>query len=254
MKIIDIHIYQGRWHWPLGLDTVRDTLDVMDRCGIDTGIAMSVEAIAYDFRAGNAALAREIEERDRLFGYVVVNGHYPEQSVEQIERYLGGDHRRGFVGVKVHPSYSRIAVDDADFRPIFRRAADFGKPVLVHTSSTALTAPLTVAQVAAEYRDIPFILGHMGRNIWEPAIRAAEQRNVHLDPCCSFPDAPKIEQTVARVGAEKILFGSAMMENHPAYTIGMIEGAGLSDAQRRLIYHANAERLFRLPVSAPVSV
>ncbi|MDP7397574.1 MAG: amidohydrolase family protein [Lentisphaeria bacterium] len=69
---------------------------------------------------------------------------------------------------------------------------------------------------------------------------------MYLDPSCSFPDAPKIDESVRRVGAEKVVFGSSMMENNPGFTIGMIQDALITDAEKEAIFHGNAERLFGL--------
>ncbi len=245
MRVIDVHIYQGKWHWPLGLDTVSDTIAVMDRCGIDLGIAMSVPALPYDFREGNAELAEQLEGQNRVYGYVTINGHYGADSIAQVERFLGMDR---FVGVKIHANYTRIALNDERFHPIMKAIAPYGKPVLMHTSSGSYSSPLAAIELAGAFRDINFVLGHMGITDWQHGIRAAEEPNIYVDPCCSCPEYDKIERLVARAGAEKLLYGSAMMENHPLFTMGMIEDAGLNDAQRELIYHGNAERLFSLPV------
>jgi predicted TIM-barrel fold metal-dependent hydrolase len=246
MKIIDVHIYQGKWHWPLGLDTVADTIAVMDRCGIDLGVVMSVTSLAYDFREGNASLAEQLEGQRRVFGYVTVNGNYINDSIAQVKRYLGTNQ---FVGVKIHANYIRRALNDEAFWPIMKAIAPYGKPVLMHTSGGAYALPTFAAELAREFRDINFVLGHMGISAWQQGIRAAEEPNVYVDPCCSCTDSDKIEQLVAKVGAEKLLYGSAMMENHPLFTMGMIDDAGLSDAQRELVYHGNAMRLFNLPAA-----
>lgn len=244
MRVIDVHIYQGKWHWPLGMDTVADTIAVMDRCGIDLGIAMSVTALPYDFRQGNAELAAELEGQGRVFGYVTINGHYETESIEQVKRYLG---RERFVGVKIHANYIRLALNSPKFHPIMKAIAPYGKPVLMHTSGGEYASPLLAAELAREFRDINFVLGHMGIHAWQHGIRAAEEPNVYVDPCCSCTDSGKIEQLVARVGAEKLLYGSAMMENHPLFTMGMIDDADLTDKQREKVYRGNAMRLFDLP-------
>lgn len=245
MDIVDVHIYQGQWHWPLRNGTLADTLAVMDRYGMTQGVAMPVNGIAYDFVEANADLAEELAQQQRVFGYVMINGNYVDESIEQLHTHLPSEQ---FVGVKMHPSYHRIRVDDPGMEPIINVIAEYGAPFMVHTSSTPLASVANALPVARRHPDLPIILSHMGRDAWELAIDiAAQADNLYLDPCCSFPDAGKIERTVDRLGAERLLYGSAMMENHPDFTIGMIEDAGLTQGDQRLIYHGNARRLFGLP-------
>jgi uncharacterized protein len=242
MKIFDTHIYLGKWHWPFTHITAADTLEVMDANSIDYGAAFGSEGIAYDFIESNEWVADQIEGHKRLFGLVMVNGNYVVESLVEMDRYLL---RPNFIGVKIHPSYSKIAVSHPDFKPIFDRLSKIGKPALIHTSSTSLAGCTNVLAVAEEYPDLPFIMGHMGRDDWLGAIEVAtKSNNIYLDPCCSFPDRGKIEKAVELLGAEKIIFGSAMMENHPAFTIGMIMDADISEKDREMILWDNAKRVF----------
>lgn len=247
MKIIDVHIYLGQWHWPLEDKTASDTLKVMDANSIDCGIAVGSEAIGYDFVESNAWVANEVKTdgQNRLFGYVLVNGHYVKESLAELDKYLT---KSDFLGVKIHPSYSNIAVSHPNFEPIFDRIAEIGKPVLIHTDSTPTTFASNLVPVARRHPKLALIMGHMGRDHWGGAILvAAEVENIYMDPCCSFPDAGKIELAVEKAGAESLLYGSAMVENHPAFTSGMILDAEISQQQRELIFSGNAERLFDFP-------
>ena len=86
MDIVDVHIYQGQWHWPLRNGTLADTLAVMDRYGMTQGVAMPVNGIAYDFVEANADLAEELSQQQRVVGYVMINGNYVDESIEQFTR------------------------------------------------------------------------------------------------------------------------------------------------------------------------
>ena len=247
MKIIDIHIYLGKWHAPLEDINARQTLAVMDANSIEYGIAMGSEAIAYDFIEANAWVASQVETegKGRLFAHVQVNGHYVEESLAELDKHLT---KPSFLGVKIHPSYSQIAITHPNFEPILSRIQQIGKPVLLHTSSTAVTLCRNIVPIARRYPNLPIIMGHMGRNDWAGSIEAAAQAdNLYLDPCCSFPERCKIEQAVKKVGAQRVVYGSAMMENHPAFTIGMITDADISQQERELIFWGNAKRLFDFP-------
>ena len=83
MDIVDVHIYQGQWHWPLRNGTLADTLAVMDRYGMTQGVAMPVNGIAYDFVEANADLAEELSQQQRVFGYVMINGNYVDYAPDK---------------------------------------------------------------------------------------------------------------------------------------------------------------------------
>ena len=244
MKKIDIHIYYGRWHHPISLHTVEDTFEVMDRHDIEKAVLMSAKSLCYDYREGNRDLFADIADQPRLYGFVVVNLHYPKESVEEIRRYAD---RPQYRGIKIHPSCTQISIAEGYDKALFDLVEALGKPVLLHTSNTKFTTPTICVPIAKRHPTLPFVLGHMGRPDWQNGIQAAEEaENIYLDPSCSFPDAPKIDESVRRVGAEKVVFGSSMMENNPGFTIGMIQDALITEAEKEAIFHGNAERLFGL--------
>ena len=245
MKIFDVHIYLGKMHYPFTDIDAEATLRVMDNNGITAGACFATSGIAYDFVEANAWVAEQIAGKSRLFGMPMLNGHYPDESIKEIDKYLPMDN---FIGVKIHPSYSRITITNPNFEPIFDKLREYRKPILIHTSSNYWANVNNIAVIAQKYPDMIFIMGHMGRDDWTGAIRVAcEFDNLYLDPCCSFPERCKIESAVRKVGAQRMVFGSAMMENHPAYTKGMILDADISDSDRKLIFWDNAQRIFNLP-------
>lgn len=52
-----------------------------------------------------------------------------------------------------------------------------------------------------------------------------------------------IEDMVAKFGAERLLYSSSWPDRYPGGTVMMVENAGLSEEQKKLIYSGNLERL-----------
>lgn len=244
MEIIDVHVYFGKWHHPIRLHTVDDTLSVMDRFGMTKAVLMSVNGIAYDFVEGNQELFSLIENQPRLFGYVLINLHYPEESLKEVKKYSGHPQYRG---VKIHPRYSGISIREGYNKKLFDEIENAGRPILLHTTAIPFCFPNLCLPIAKRHPKISFVFGHMGIMGWPEAIEVAEQaENIYLDPSCSVNDFPKIEEAVKRVGADRVVFGSSMMENNPAFTIGMIKDAEISHEAKEKIFHKNAERIYGL--------
>jgi predicted TIM-barrel fold metal-dependent hydrolase len=224
-------------------------LAYMERDGIDLSIISSSLAIVYDFHEGNRELAETMRGRDRLLGYVAVNLNYLEESIQEMERYLGNGSGANsqFVGVKVHPLFSKHRYDTPEGMALTRAAAAYNAPILIHTYSSALESPWNVAPVAKANPELPIILGHMGGDAWWEGIRAAqESANLYLEICGTPTDPVKIRAGIDAVGAERVLFGTDATLFEAAHLLGAIEDAGLSPEERDLIMWKNAMRLFNL--------
>ena len=135
MKLIDVHLYFGKWGFPIKPISTEGIVKLMDRMNIEKAVLMSALGIGYNFVEGNASLAKEIESWNQLFGYVYINGNYIEQSLKEMDYYLINDK---FVGVKFQPEYSGIAPNDPKCDVIWEALEkDYRKPVLIHTWTVA---------------------------------------------------------------------------------------------------------------------
>ena len=86
---------------------------------------------------------------------------------------------------------------------------------------------------------------HMGGDDWPYALEvAADRPNVLLELCSGLAPVGKIEQAVAMVGADRLLFGSDLTILDPGYTLGTVLGSEISEAEKRSILYNNAKRVF----------
>ena len=251
MKCIDIHCYYGKWPFPIWDMTAEDILTQMEVLQMERCVMVSSQSIQYDFVAGNAELAEVIAEYDVLYGYVYVNMHYPEQSMAEVEKYLGSDK---FVGVKYNGEYSRAAASAESNDSIFSHIAHhYDKPLLLHTwglpehgNPVAYSLPSQALDLALKHSGLNIIMGHMGGTEWMSAIQAAQKApNLFLDTCSSYADRDKVKAAVGVLGAERVLFGSGMTENNPHVQKSAVLSAELSDWEKEMVLHGNAVRLFR---------
>jgi len=81
--------------------------------------------------------------------------------------------RDGLVkGIKLYPGYDKYAINDPSLEHVFRIAAKYDVPVLIHTGDTysktskvRMAHPLLVDDIAVDYPDTNFIMCHLG-NPW----------------------------------------------------------------------------------------
>jgi predicted TIM-barrel fold metal-dependent hydrolase len=242
MTIVDIHTHYGKWPFPMRQLEPAEMVTALKRRGISKAIVSSSLAIVYDYQEGNRLLAEAIRPHPELFGYVTINLNYATEGIQELEAYLSNPK---FVGIKIHQNYSRQRIDSPDGRRVIRAFNEYRRPLLLHTYSSSLESPWNAVPVAKLFPGVPIILAHMGGDAWVEGIRAAkESPNLYVDMCASWADADKVADAVKELGPERVLFGSDFTLFDPAHTLGMIEDADLSDDDRELILHGNAERLF----------
>jgi len=75
-------------------------------------------------------------------------------------------------GIKLYPGYDKYAINDPSLEQVFRIAAKYDVPVLIHTGDTysktskvRMAHPLLVDDVAVDYPDTKFLMCHLG-NPW----------------------------------------------------------------------------------------
>jgi len=242
MPILDIHAHYGVWQFPTQARNV-DALDTyLQRFGIEKACFSSVEALTCNFVSGNARLFKDIEGHDRFLGYCTVNPNYVDESIAEMKKYMS---KSRCFGLKVHSCYSQRPVNSAPMREILNASRRYGKPVLAHTWSPTDCA--AIAEAAAEFATLKFIMGHMGGNDWRPALEAVEEiLNVFLDPCCSYAERDKIREALDAVGPKRVVFGSDLMLLNPAFVAGMVVGSDLPERDKERILYTNAKEAFGL--------
>ncbi len=237
--IIDAHCHAGRGD---GLTGPWDTAAPLGRylrrakaVGIDRTVLFA--AFHSDYRAANREVARIVRNRpDRFLGFAFVNaerdrGRIGDMVAEAVEEH-------GFCGIKVHRHDGRIT------REVCNAARAWSLPVLYDVMGEI--APIEL--LATEYRDVDFIIPHLGAfgDRWD-AQRAlldvlSRHPNVYTDTS-SVQRFDLLVEAVRRAGAHKILFGSDGPWFHPALELQKIRLLGLSVRDEAKILGGNLSRL-----------
>jgi len=247
--IVDAHAHYGDWYFPVVNPSAEETADRMRALGVDRTVFSSSLGIVYDFREGNEELASVLEAHPEFSGYVAVNLNYPEESLAEIEKYLGpGRKGDGFVGIKVHPMLAMRSFD-CEAGLLFAEASSrLGVPILVHTFGSAIESPRNVLRAAGRFPGAVFILGHMGGYAWEEGLAAGRAvPNAWLEICSTCTDTGKVRAAIEAVGEDRVLFGTDSTLFAAEYMHGAMADFGLSDRELAKVMGENAERIFRFP-------
>jgi len=247
--VIDAHAHVGPWFNFFTPEPTADSmLRVMDRCGVRMAVVSATHAISTDPAAGNAEVVAMVRQHPgRFAGYAVFNPHQPA-SLAEVARLLDVP---GIVGIKIHPDVQAYAATGPLYAPLWELAARRGAPVLTHTFiDSAFSDPLMFDAIASRWPEVVMLLGHAGvtGEGHRRAMQVAEAHpNVYLEICGTFTTGHWIQQTVACLGAARVLYGSDFPFIELRYALGRVVFASLPDADLALVLGGNARRLLRLP-------
>jgi predicted TIM-barrel fold metal-dependent hydrolase len=239
--VIDVHGHWGPWFFAMDIGDVAENLRVMDEWGITVQVVSASEAVTYDAPGGNAKLARILEDRPRLRGYVVCNPNDLAACEADLRRHLSSE---SFVGVKIHTGYPKREISGPQMRDLFALMNDFDAVVLIHTWDRDV---LDLPRLLDANPRLRVIAAHMGANRWDLAAEAARGCDrLYLEPSCSITDAGQVAHVASRVPAGQLLFGTDATLIDPAVSFGLVEDAELEPSTSEAMYWRNAAELFGL--------
>jgi predicted TIM-barrel fold metal-dependent hydrolase len=237
--IVDCHCHAGkgdRMTAPWNTDApVEPYLRRARAAGIDKTVVFSV--FHSDYRQGNRQVARIVSRHpDRFIGFVMVHARNDAGRIAEMVRL--GVREWGFRGIKVH------GLEAAPTREVCDTARRYRLPVLVDVGMK----PEIVDMFAPQYRDVNFIVPHLGSFIgdWKAHQRVIDQiaryPNVYTDTS-SVRHFDYLVEAVRRAGARKVLFGSDGPWMHPGLELHKIKLLGLNPKARAMVLGGNILRL-----------
>lgn len=239
MVVVDAHCHIGLGR--LKRQTAEELLREMDRCGVERAVVCPVDQyIAVYNKEGNDYIAEAVRAHpDRLVGFASVNPWYGERGVEELERAVG----MGLSGLKLHPALQGFFANDELVYSLIEKSRELGIPIYVHTNTPVHAMPFQVADLAEQFPDVPFVLGHMGfADGWTDVVSAVTSlSNVYLETSLSLP--MPISEAVADLGADRVVFGSDSPESSLEAELYKIRILDLDEVARRKILGENIERV-----------
>jgi predicted TIM-barrel fold metal-dependent hydrolase len=230
-----------------------------------------IASVPGDEASVAAAVARH---RRRIVGFFMVDparGDAPVRTKHALTE-------QGLTGVCLFPAMNHVSLADERTLRVVQAASECpGAVVFVHCGRLsvgvrdklglpsrfdfALGDPIALARLAADFRDVPFIVPHFGAGRFADALAAVGAcPNVHLDTSSSnswIHDVPGLglahvfASALAAAGATRLLFGTDSSFFPRGWQRGIYEQQkvvldelGVSDEETSLIFGGNFERLF----------
>jgi uncharacterized protein len=250
----------------------------MDEAGIDISCTMPMD---QGFRVGDEGVIPIEEINERSCAIAASSGG-------RIVSFYGVDPRRpgaakllrhgldelGAKGLKLYPTNGFYPDDEELCYPLYDVCMEYGVPVLLHQGHSGRGQkskyghPMHVDSVAADYPDLPLVMGHSGRwEAWahEAFAIAIFKTNVYLDMSLwqhwASPDelCKQVLWLRDRVGIDRVMFGSDMAGIEVSWTLkewvdqirwfpelAKQHGSSFSQEELDLLLGGNAMRVYRL--------
>lgn len=170
--IVDCHTHLNRYSEQDG-PTLRARYHTlkseMHRNGVDFALVLSSYKVNEDRPSAQEIL--DLVGDDPQIGVVagISYHHYTAHDLADLRTLL----RTGRIrGLKLYPGYEAFYPHDPRMRVVYELAGEFGVPVMIHTGDTfdpkgkvKYAHPLEVDEVAVDFRDVTFVICHLG-NPW----------------------------------------------------------------------------------------
>ncbi|MDQ3809847.1 MAG: amidohydrolase family protein [Chloroflexota bacterium] len=240
--IVDAHAHVDEVPALGWIDPPEALIAELDAAGIDRAVVMTyTEAPALNPRAVEYLAEQVARYPDRLIGYVRLHPWYEREAHDLLDRAIRVYRMKG---LKLHPVGSLAHPASEPTLRLIRQAAAYAAPVLFHCGDEALTTPLQIARAAEQVPGAAIILGHMGGyfHVDEAIETAARLPNLYLETS-AMPYPHLIRRAIDAIGPQRVLFASDGPGCSPRLEVRKVELAGLTSAERELVFHGNIQRL-----------
>lgn len=248
------------------LDGTADALQVsMKEAGVDYCVLLPVATRPSQQEDINRA-AIEANKHSEETGLISFGGIHPgNEDYREILRRLS---ENGVKGVKIHPVFQRVAIDDIRYLRIIECASENGMIVITHAGydigfpGEDFSSVRRIERMLDAVKPRKMVLAHMGGwDCWEEVEERILGRDVWLDTAFSLlPIEPatgtvrrpeenpplsreQFLRMVHRHGTERILFGTDSPWSGQREMVAAIRDSGLDKKEREAVLGGNAGEL-----------
>lgn len=228
--------------------TLNGLLASMDRSGVDMSVIMPVVTRPSQFESVNTFAAKvNAQYAGRLLSF---GGIHPDSGDYKAE--LNRIKELRLPGIKLHPDYQGVMIDDVRYRNIIGYADELGLIILVHAGiDIGLPEPVHCPpdKMRRVYEDIKpkkLVLAHMGGwKQWEEVYEYLAGEQVYLDTAFSFDYMTQevFMKLYHKHDKEKILFATDSPWSDAREDIEAVKALPLTMQEKENIFAENAGRL-----------
>jgi predicted TIM-barrel fold metal-dependent hydrolase len=223
--IIDAHTHIGEISFPVGKSRIssmpeKTLLEAIEKYSIDLVLVSSIEGA--EFNSDNELIPAERQvpqliSMQRVVDFVKRSDNrakallwvkpYTEERSKELDEFIRTN-REFIAGVKIHPKLSNLEFRDKRIIPFVEMAGEYSFPILVHTEDDGRSNVGFVEEVAMKYREINFIMAHMGMGSDHREAIGIIKRNHNIYGDIALAESSNVIRAISECGSDKILFGT----------------------------------------------
>ena len=231
--------------------TLEGLLASMEQEGVDLSVIMPVATKPSQIDSINA-YAKEI--CDKYPGKLIsFGGIHPE--CEDYKKELNKIKELGLKGIKIHPDYQKVMIDDVRFMNIIEYADSLGLIILTHAGidiglpEQVHCPPDKMRKVIDKIKPSKMIVAHYGGwKMWQEVYEYLAGENVYLDTAFTvdFIEKEIFIKILDKHDKNKILFATDSPWSHAGKNIAALKELVPDENLRRKIFSENAKKLLNL--------
>jgi uncharacterized protein len=238
-------------------------LEAMDEAGVDRAIILGKD---YGFIGdrGNDNLADEDTAAfvkahpGRFTGFTAV--HPDREITANLERIDRAVNMLGLRGIKLNPA-SGFYPNDERLYPVYDKASALGIPVVIHMgvkppseeSRLKYCNPIYIDDIAVDFPDLKMVIAHAAypwvedlimAGLYAPNVSVDISTLNQIEEVLGYPVVlPTLQKLMQSLGAGRVVFGSDGIFNMEPIISAVRQADFLTDSDRELIFHKNAQKL-----------
>lgn len=230
--------------------TLQGLLMSMEKNKVDLSVILPVVTKPSQFETVNLFAAKVNERyRGKLLSF---GGIHPD--CEDYKARLDTIKELGLPGIKLHPDYQGVMIDDTRYMRIIEYADAIGLIIVVHAGidiglpSPVHCPPQKAAKVIEKIRPKKLVLAHLGGwKQWEGVYEHLAGKDVYLDTSFTLDYiAPEMFLKILKKhGCEKVLFATDSPWGDAKRDLGVLQSL-LPQETLDAILHGNAEKLLEI--------
>ena len=228
--------------------TLSGLLSSMKRCGVDLSVILPVATKPSQFESIQS-FAKSVNEQypEKLLSF---GGIHPD--CEDYKKELDTIKEMGFKGIKIHPDYQGVMIDDIRFMRIIEYASELGLIILTHAGvdiglpEPVHCPPKKMRKVLDEIKPEKMVLAHLGGwSQWDEVYEYLAGEEVFMDTAFIYDYISKEQffKILEKHGSDKILFATDSPWSDMAKGIHWIKELSLPQSVEENILSGNAKRL-----------
>ncbi|MCJ7636766.1 MAG: amidohydrolase family protein, partial [Nitrososphaeraceae archaeon] len=243
-SIFDSHCHIGN---TMDISQTPDQLlNEMNRLGVKKAIICPMgRHIVCKNKEGNNLISETVRKYpDRFIGFACINPWFGEEGVDELKRAVS---ILGLKGLKLHPSMQGFQANDHIVYPLIKTAEQLKIPIYIHSGTPTMSLPLQILDLAKNFSDATFILGHMGGADFFLDVQNSFHKvnNVYLETSITCHSG-YVKEAILRIGIDRIIFGSNSPISDIETEIIKIKVLNLNNDEVNKIMHTNLEKLLKM--------